>query len=388
MLFRLTPLLAIWAVPPVATLLREGRISSSLTARTCSLSYPAGLHVVQLPELRRQFLLAVPHNVPQSDDGVPLVMAFHGWTDSPWYLNRMAGLSTWLDRYGWIGILPFALNVNGTNGLDGFGACCPPASACDEECCKNGMMLAEKNTPSACRWPVHGSWGVDRPKTLSFVEAMVKWAKDNICVDTTKIFAIGFSSGGWMTNYLACHAPHLFRAFAPIEPGPGDDGLSEKACPVLPPRSYVGFCGSLDACHSFARTNAQYVSKLNNCTGDGPAGAPISVAMSATTRCTSWSKCAEGNFVETCEVVGLPHEISGHLRPDSSTILRPGSDVDAVSYIMEKLSILANGSMLFYGMPTDAMVAEQLIHPTSFTDHLYIREGRLLGADYVVTPAE
>lgn len=369
-------LLAISTAMLVSSISHVSRLSRSFPNRGRSASYTPGLHVVQLPELGRQFVLAVPEEAVDSPDGVPLLMAFHGGTDSPWYLNRMGALSTWLNRYGWIGIFPFGLNSNGSNGLGGVGACCHPK--CDEECCMNGFMLAELGTDSACSWPAGPIYPVpDRPAIVPFVQAMVEWAGSHMSVDATKVFATGFSAGGFIAHYLGCHARHIFRAVAPIETSPGD-ALAET-CQLDRPISYISFGGN-----NFDKYREEFA-KLSDCIGDGPAGEPITEVMSATTRCTLWSKCAKGNFVEACETLGLPHDISGHLRPDNTSFLRPGSDHDAIRHIMQKFSILASGSILFYGQPSIFEALANANSPTVHHDHLYLREGRLLGADFVVT---
>lgn len=76
-------------------------------------------------------------------------------------------------------------------------------------------------------------------------------------------------------------------------------------------------------------------------------------------------------------VEGLAHDVSGHLRPDNTSYLRPGSDLDAAEYAFQKFSLLVDGSMLFWGQPT----AEELRYKKSMwpfphhEDHPYIRNG-------------
>ncbi len=36
------------------------------------------------------------------------------------------------------------------------------------------------------------------------------------CVDTKRVFAVGFSQGGFMTNTLGCERASVFRALAPV----------------------------------------------------------------------------------------------------------------------------------------------------------------------------
>ena len=187
-------------------------------------SYGPGLHLVQMPQVQRQFLLSVPDDLAPGDGGVPLVLGFHGFSDSPWYSNMMMGLSKKLTRYGWLGILPFGMDANRSNGMGGVEACCP--DDCRGECCMQGKHLRKKDD-TACGWR-------DNQKDLDFVRVLLKWAQLNTCADMNKAFAIGFSNGGWFTNFLACQASDLFRAFAPIS---GDS--VQQTCEAKRPVSYI-----------------------------------------------------------------------------------------------------------------------------------------------------
>jgi len=338
-----------------------------------SMNYSAGIHLIKLPDIKRQFLLSVPQELAQSPDGVPLVVVYHGFSDSPWYTNAATSITTELDRYGWLGIFPFGLNEKKDNGLGGILACCPPG--CDEECCKNGRHLSKKDE-SACRWSPGG-------EDEDFTEALVHWAKENTVMDPTKVFAAGFSNGGMYANALYCTKAHLFRAVAPIS---GD--LMLPGCTPSRPISYLSMCGSADDeafCQNGARDTAAQISKLSQCTGQGPLGEPILEKMSATTTCMQWSNCKDGNFVESCMSEGLAHDVSGHLRPDDISYIRPGSDLDITEYMFQKFSLLAGTSVLFYGHPTDAELnlKQSAWPPPTHEDHLYLRRGRLLGKDEI-----
>ncbi|CAJ1402472.1 unnamed protein product [Effrenium voratum] len=343
----------------IARIVAMAGTAAALQHRSPCLRYPPGVHVVPLPEIQRQFLLSVPVEFARE---VPLVLGFHGFSDSPWYFNAFSDFSKHINRYGWLGILPFGLDEHGTNGLGGVNACCP--DDCLDDCCTKGLHLRQKNE-TACRW--------SNAKDMSFIEEIVKWAGENTCIDQSKVFATGFSNGGVFTNYLACHAGHLIRAFAPIS---GDNPALD--CDVSHPISYVSICGTADdeaMCQYSFEDTAESLSKLHNCAGAGPAGAPVTFQRSATTSCKVWDACPQQNFVEVCRTEGLSHDISGHLRPDSTSYLRPGSDLDFAEYAFQKFSLLANGSMLFWGEPTDEQLRykESQWPPPPHQDHIYLR---------------
>lgn len=342
----------------------HGMLEMARTAKHgCRASHPPGLHVVQLLDIRRQFVLAMPQEMVDSPSGVPLVMHFHGFTDSPWYSDRMTGISKIADRFGWITAIPFAMNTRQSNGLDGVRACCPPD--CDEACCKQGLKLNTKDD-TACGW-----FPANFGKDLLLIEAAVHWTKMNACVDTGKVFATGFSSGGIIVNHLACTSAYIFRAVAPMS---GD--FAFEPCSPSRPISYVSVCGSMDDeafCQFGQAHTAQRFSKLYNCSGMGPNGGPVSVRLSATTNCTMWDSCEGDNFVEYCQIEGLSHDASGHLRPDDTSFLRPGADLDFPRYAMQKFSLLTNGSILFFGHPTKEELADKASSwpPQRHTDYAH-----------------
>ena len=60
-----------------------------------------------------------------------------------------------------------------------------------------------------------GWWNTDG-QDLAFVDALLAWTKGSYCVDTTRVFSVGFSFGGMFSNVLGCERGDQFRAIAPI----------------------------------------------------------------------------------------------------------------------------------------------------------------------------
>jgi poly(3-hydroxybutyrate) depolymerase len=52
------------------------------------------------------------------------------------------------------------------------------------------------------------------PANMAYVDAMIDWAKKNLCIDPTRIFSTGQSSGGYFSQTLACQKGDVFRAVA------------------------------------------------------------------------------------------------------------------------------------------------------------------------------
>jgi polyhydroxybutyrate depolymerase len=65
-----------------------------------------------------------------------------------------------------------------------------------------------------------GDWNVGRccadgVDDVGFAKALVSEVKGLACIDAKRVYAAGFSMGGGMTNFVACHASEVFAAFAP-----------------------------------------------------------------------------------------------------------------------------------------------------------------------------
>jgi polyhydroxybutyrate depolymerase len=69
------------------------------------------------------------------------------------------------------------------------------------------------------------SWVYLSPDNVLFVDAMIDWLKKSLCLDPSRLFATGQSSGGYMAMTLGCQRGTVFRAVATssggiLEPGP------------------------------------------------------------------------------------------------------------------------------------------------------------------------
>ena len=75
--------------------------AASPAVRSCYDTHGPGLHDIQLPS-GRHFLLALPDLLP-GGTRVPAVIDWHGFSESPFYQNKLVGLEETLARYKWIG---------------------------------------------------------------------------------------------------------------------------------------------------------------------------------------------------------------------------------------------------------------------------------------------
>ena len=59
-------------------------------------------------------------------------------------------------------------------------------------------------------------WANTGGQDIEFLKAMLAWLDANYCVDKSRIFSVGFSYGGMMSDTIACQMGSTFRAIAPI----------------------------------------------------------------------------------------------------------------------------------------------------------------------------
>ena len=97
-----------------------------------------------------------------------------------------------------------------------------------------GVITAYPNGltgPAGAAWNV-GPCCVANVDDVAFARAVVAQIETEACIDSKRVYAVGFSMGGGMSHYLACHAADLFAAVAPA----AFDLLQENIGDCTPPR--------------------------------------------------------------------------------------------------------------------------------------------------------
>lgn len=150
---------------------------------------------------------------------------------------------------------------------------------------------------------------------VAFAKAMVTEVEKVACIDPKRVYAVGFSMGGGMSNYLACHAADVFAAV-----GPASFDLTqqnEPDCKPARPLTVVEWRGKNDNVVPYAGGHSALVTgmaidflgavgtfqkwaDLNGCTGS--AGAADS------NNCQTYSQCSAGVQVTLCTDNNGGHE--------------------------------------------------------------------------------
>lgn len=149
--------------------------------------------------------------------------------------------------------------------------------------------LAEESTIFVAPQGHDNGWANTGGEDVVFVDDILDVVEDDLCVDTSQRFALGFSYGGAMSYALACARADVFRAVA-VYGAPRDlSGCSGGTEPV----AYFAAHGIEDNIASGAALRDTFV-RNNGCTPqDPPAPAPGSLTHVT----TSYAGCSAGHPV-------------------------------------------------------------------------------------------
>jgi poly(3-hydroxybutyrate) depolymerase len=114
---------------------------------------------------------------------------------------------------------------------------------------------------------INNAWANSGGEDLTFVDDMIRQIEGGLCVDTTQLFAMGFSYGGGMSYALACARATVFRAVA-VYSGAQLSGCSGGTQPI----AYMGLHGIRDGVLNISqgRSLRDTFVRNNGCTAQNP----------------------------------------------------------------------------------------------------------------------
>jgi poly(3-hydroxybutyrate) depolymerase len=147
-------------------------------------------------------------------------------------------------------------------------------------------QLSNNSTIFVAPQGLNNGWGNSGGEDVRFVDDMISRIENDLCVDTTQRFSLGFSYGGAMSISLACSRPAMFRAVAAIS-SPGEiSGCAGGTAPV----AFMGIHGINDNIGSGRGQRDRWI-RNNGCT---PQNAPEPARGSNTHITTAYSGCRTG----------------------------------------------------------------------------------------------
>lgn len=131
-------------------------------------------------------------------------------------------------------------------------------------------------------------WANPGGQDTTFVDDMIRLIENDLCVDTSQLFALGFSYGGGMSYSLACARANVFRAVA-VYSGGQLSGCGGGTAPI----AYMGIHGIGDPVLNISagRSLRDTFVRANGCAAQNP---PEPRQGSLTHIVTTYSGCRAG----------------------------------------------------------------------------------------------
>jgi poly(3-hydroxybutyrate) depolymerase len=138
---------------------------------------------------------------------------------------------------------------------------------------------------------IDNGWAGASTTDAKLLDDIIEAVKNDLCIDTTRIFAVGFSYGAMFSSTLACVRSDVFRALAP-QNGSGSCAQPKKV-------AFIGV-GSTDGTNKSLQSYARTIAKANGCSDPANQEMPIPAAGSRLHTCTSFTGCPPEYPVRFC----------------------------------------------------------------------------------------
>ncbi len=241
---------------------------------------PAGTDMLDVGGTQRTYIVALPNGY-DSHKPYKLIFAWHGLGGSA---QQIAGGFAGFGYYGLqsmagdsaIFVAPQGLDtgITLTNGMP-------------------GNTTADGGTPPAGST---AGWSNTNDQDIAFTRAMLDTLRASYCVDDARIFSVGMSFGGIMSNTVGCELGDVFRAIAPMSGSGPRQGFGASAC-AGQVAAWIAH-GNMDMTVPFAQGQASrdFWAMANHCSSDTMPVDP--------TGCVTYQGCDAGYPVTWCEFDG------------------------------------------------------------------------------------
>lgn len=230
--------------------------------------------------LTRGYDVHVPQSY-QAGHALPLVFYLHPLGMSNGYLQGAGNNPQKADDNGFIAVFP-----SGEGASWNAGACCGPSN---------------------------GAGSKPAVDDVGFLRALLAQLSTELCIDAKRVYATGFSNGGFMSHRLACEAADIIAAIAPVSAVNGMTSCKPtRPVPVLmlngtqdnlvPYQGGFGFPGITNGTFIGAQQTFQDWATRNGCTGS-----PQVTVSKGKATCHSYASCQGGAEVTLCTLDGAGH---------------------------------------------------------------------------------
>jgi poly(3-hydroxybutyrate) depolymerase len=161
--------------------------------------------------------------------------------------------------------------------------------------------LAKDSTIFIALDGLNGGWDNTNGRDFTFTDDVLTQVEADLCIDTSRVFANGFSFGAVMSAQLACVRPAVFRAVG-VYSGSLAFGSATNPCDgTSTPVAYYGSHGTKDN-YSYGTTARDHFAQINGCKAQTPPDPPAGGHL-----CTSYQGCSSGHPVRWCAFDGSAH---------------------------------------------------------------------------------
>ena len=174
--------------------------------------------------------------------------------------------------------------------------------------------LSNNSTIFVAPQGINNGWANTNGQDLTLVDDLTKLVEGGLCVDTTQVFALGWSYGGAMSYAIACARPTVFRAVTVLS-GANLSGCNGGTQPV----AYFGIHGTHDSVLNISngRSLRDTFVRNNGCTAQSPRE-PAQGSLTHIT--TTYSGCRSGYPVQWAAFDGdhTPSPVDGSGSPNDA----------------------------------------------------------------------
>ncbi len=256
---------------------------------------PAGRyvqHTIQVGNANRTYYIQVPSNYDNTHP-YRLVMAYHWYTGAAIEVVdcHSEGINCYTTQSPFFGLWELADSSTIFVAPDGT-----PAPTVQPASSPTG---SPKVTSSSAGWGNSG--GQDIKLTTAILQAV----EADLCIDTSRIFANGFSYGGAMSYEVTCDPStvSLFRGVAIYSGSPVLSGCSAAGGkPSTPIAAFLSH-GTQDPTNMFSwgQTMRDNLAADNGCKTPSPSlASTVDMTAAGTHMCYSYDGCSAGHPVEWC----------------------------------------------------------------------------------------
>jgi polyhydroxybutyrate depolymerase len=264
----------------------ESARATTLPAAACNGKASPGNFTVQITSagVRRTVLLHVPSGYTDTKPAA-LVLNLHGSGSTAGAQAGFSGMDAVSDADGFIVAYPQGAITSGTGydwnvpGQPLFGGAAAPAGAAND---------------------------------VTFLSTAITTLEADLCIDSKRVYATGFSGGSRMTSQLACDLSGVIAAIAPVS------GLRlPEPCPATRPVPVITFHGTADPVDPYNGNGQVYwtysvpVAAQRWAAHDGCDATPLDTEPATGVELTAYGGCEDGAVVDLYTIVGEGHEWPG-----------------------------------------------------------------------------